>query len=270
MQSKGDEFVKRRTYFFEDPVNDEFSGVGKRRKITVGKDFRYLPRNVFWRIARFFVYRVIMTPFAYLFCHLQFRMKVIGKEKLRPYRKTGYFLYGNHTQIPGDGFIHNVLTFPTDAYVVVNPDNIAVRGTKNLMMMLGTLPTPTDFSGFKNFTKAIETRIEQGHAVVIYPEAHIWPYYTGIRPFPMTSFHYPISCDAPTFCFTVTYRRSKHGRARIVTYVDGPFTGEGETARAKQRDLHQKVYETMCMRAAIPENYAFHDYIPKEKSEETP
>ena len=261
--------MKRRTYVYEDPVNDEFSGVGKRRKVEVGKDFRYIQKNIFWRIARFFVYRVVMTPFAYLFCFFRFRMKVVGKEKLRPYRKEGYFLYGNHTQIPGDGFIHNVVSFPKDAYVVVNPDNIAVRGTKNLMMMLGALPTPTDFGGFKGFTHAIETRIREGHAVVIYPEAHIWPYYTGIRPFPATSFHYPAASGAPVFCFTVTYRRSKHGHVRIVAYVDGPFAGEGDNTRAKQNDLHHKVYDAMCVRAETPDNYAFHDYIQKNKTEET-
>ena len=45
-----------------------------------------------------------------------------------------------------------MITFPKDAYVIVNPDNIAARGTKNLIMMMGALPTPTTLGGFKGFS----------------------------------------------------------------------------------------------------------------------
>jgi hypothetical protein len=54
------------------------------------------------------------------------------------------------------------------------------------------LPLPDDMAATRNFTSAIEKRIDEGAAVFIYPEAHIWPYYTGIRPFGDASFSYPI------------------------------------------------------------------------------
>ena len=165
--------MKRKTFHYDDPVNDEFSGVGERRKVEVGSDFPYIRKNIFWRAAAFFVYRIVMTPFAYLYCFLKFRLKIVGKEKLRDHRDRGYFLYGNHTQIPGDAFIHNMITFPKDAYVIVNPDNIAARGTKNLIMMMGALPTPTTLGGFKGFSAAIEQRISEGHSVVILSLIHI-------------------------------------------------------------------------------------------------
>ena len=255
--------MKRKVFYYDDPVTDEFSGVGPRRHVEVGADFRFVRDNIFWRIARFFVYRVVLWPFAALFCFFRFRLKIVGREKLREFRKTGYYLYGNHTQIPGDAFIHNMVCRPKDAYVVVNPDNIAMRGTKNLIMMLGAIPTPTTLGGFKGFNAAIERRIAEGHCVVVYPEAHIWPYYTGIRPFPATSFRYPAASGTPSFCFTVTYRCSAHGRPRIVTYVDGPFYGNGDNIRAKQNDLREQIYGAMSARAAMPENYAFYDYLPR-------
>jgi len=260
--------VKRKTFYYKDPINDEFSGVGERRKVEVGADFPYIRKNILWRAAAFFVYRIVMTPFAYLYCFLKFRLKIVGKEKLRDYRDRGYFLYGNHTQIPGDAFIHNMITFPKDAYVIVNPDNIAARGTKNLIMMMGAVPTPTTLGSFKGFSAAIEKRISEGHGVVIYPEAHIWPYYTGIRPFPSTSFRYPAGDGAPVFCFTVTYRRSKRGKPRIVAYIDGPFESHGATIRDRQTELREKVYAAMCARAETPDNYAFYTYEPAMKNPE--
>lgn len=36
----------------------------------------------------------------------------------------------------------------------------------------------------RSFLDAIRTRIEEGSFIMVYPEAHIWPYYTGIRDFP--------------------------------------------------------------------------------------
>ena len=60
--------------------------------------------------------------------------------------------------------------------------------------------------------------------VVIYPEAHVWKYYTKIRPYPSTSFKFPVHCNVPAFCMTTTYYKRKLGKKPgIVVYIDGPF-----------------------------------------------
>ncbi len=259
--------MEKKTVYYSDELRDDFAGVGARPKIEIGEDFKYINKNIFWRAARFAFYRVFMTPFAFLFCKIKFGMKIVGKEKLKPFKKSGLYLYGNHTQIPADGFIPNVITFPQEAHVIVNPDNVALRGTKNLMLMLGAMPTPTNMRGFGAFQKALEERIAEKRAVVVYPEAHIWPYYTGIRPFPSTSFRYPAKDGAPVFSFTVTYRQSKRGKPRIVTYVDGPFYSESKSVRVREKELRDIVYNTMCSRAYTGENHAFIDYIKTEKEE---
>ncbi|MGN1095163.1 MAG: hypothetical protein ACI4QR_02110, partial [Eubacteriales bacterium] len=176
--------MKKKVVYYNDPINDEFSGIGERRKIEIGGDYPYIRKNIFYKIAAFIVYRIFVTPFAFLYCKIKFGMKIIGKEKLKPYKKDAFYFYGNHTQVPGDGFIPNTITFPKNTYVIVHPDNVALRGTGTLMMMLGALPTPTTLKGFAAFEKAVSQRINEKSAVVIYPEAHIWPYHTGIRPFP--------------------------------------------------------------------------------------
>ena len=118
---------------------------------------------------------------------------------------------------------------------------------------MGALPLPDGMDGYGNFLKAIETRINEGRAVVIYPEAHIWPYYTHIRPFADTSFHYPIKYQAPVFCFTNTYQKRKIGKKpKIVTYVDGPFfPNEDIPLRGRKKELRDRVYECMSERAKL-------------------
>ncbi len=252
--------------YYDDPLLDEFSGVGERAKVRVDASFPYIRSSPLWRLARFFVYRVIMRPVAYLYCKGKLHLRIEGKEKLLPYCKQGYFLYGNHTQIPGDGYMPNVLAFPKDVYMIVNPDNIAFPGTKNLMMMLGTLPIPTEISGFSAFDAALRTRLFEGGCIMVYPEAHIWPYCTFIRPFSAVSFRYPVKYNVPAFSFTVTYRRTKGGRPAVVAYVDGPFWGTGDCPKAKQQDLHRQVYSAMCARADTPENVAFVNYQLKAQN----
>lgn len=72
---------------------------------------------------------------------------------------------------------------------------------------------------------------------MIYPEAHIWPFYTGIRPFPDTSFRYPVQQKLPVFCLTNTYqRRGKSHIPQIVTYLDGPFYPDAELPAKLQKN----------------------------------
>ncbi len=248
------------TVYYRDPLNDEFSGI-TRPPIPVGRDFPFLREGRLYRLGKFFVYRVLATPVAFLYLKLKFGLKIEGREKLRAYRDTGYFLFGNHTQAPGDGLLAAMLPFPKEIQVLVHPDNIALKGTRTVMMMLGALPIPNELSGFAGFQEAIRYHLVKKRCVVVFPEAHIWPYATCIRPFPAVSFRYPVQYDAPSFCFTVTYRRGRFtGKPRMVATIDGPFFGRGEKLKDRQQDLRDQIFDTMTRRAGDPENVAFVRY----------
>lgn len=75
----------------------------------------------------------------------------------------------------------------------------------------------------KEFYRAVKTRIEEKNAVIIYPEGHLWPYYTGIRPFENTSFRFPVELNVPSFCMTTTYTGKQGKKPKITIYIDGPF-----------------------------------------------
>jgi hypothetical protein len=133
---------------------------------------------------------------------------------------------------------------------------------------MGGLPLPDDMAATRNFTAAIEKRIDEGAAVFIYPEAHIWPYYTKIRPFGDASFSYPIKQNTPVFCFTNTYqKKGKSEHPQIVTYIDGPFYPDKSLPLRKQRRvLRTEVYMAMCERAK-KSNVEWIKYIPAQEKE---
>lgn len=241
---------KRKVIYYSDELNDEFS-LAQITPKKIDGTYKYIHTSVFKRFTRFFWYRLVATPIAFLYTKVVFHQKTVGKRVLKGYKKQGYFLYGNHTQDIGDALIPSTLNFPKSNYVIVHPNNVSMPFLGRVTPSLGALPLPDDTAAYRNFAKAVEIRVSQGNAVVIYPEAHIWPYYTKIRPFTDVSFSYPVKHNAPVFCFTNTYQKHWLGkRPRIVTYIDGPFfANEDLPMRARKTDLRDRVYRCMCERA---------------------
>ncbi len=104
----------------------------------------------------------------------------------------------------------------------------------------------------KNFFDILKKRISKGQSITIYPEAHIWPYYTKIRPFKSVSFAYPVELSVPVFCITNTYQKCgrKNNKIKIVSYIDGPFYADSNLPKVKQKkELRDKVYNQMVERS---------------------
>lgn len=241
---------KRKIIYYTDELNDEFSVAQITPKPIDGK-YRYCHDSLFKRFTHFFWYRMVATPIAFLYVKVVFHHKTVGRQALKPYRKKGYFLYGNHTQDIADAFIPNMINCPQTNYVIVHPNNVSMPILGKITPSLGALPLPDDRVAYRNFLQAVSRRIAEGHTVVIYPEAHIWPFYTGIRPFPDTSFHYPVKAGVPAFCFTNTYQKRRFSKKpNIVTYVDGPFfPDETLSPAAQKKELRDRIYACMCERA---------------------
>lgn len=256
---------KRKVIYYRDELNDEFS-VAQITPKPIDGNYRYCYDSRWKQFTHWFWYRVVATPIAFLYVKAVFHQKTVGKEKFAAHQKDGYFLYGNHTQDIGDAFIPNVINFPKTNYVIVHPNNVSMPILGKITPSLGALPLPDDRIAYRNFLKAVDRRIGEGHSVVIYPEAHIWPYYTRIRPFPDTSFHYPVKAGVPAYCFTNTYQPRRFSKKpKIVTYVDGPFYPDGALSPAQQKaDLRNRIYTCMCERAKQSTVVQI-EYRPKEE-----
>jgi hypothetical protein len=54
-----------KTVYYTDELNDEFSGIPAKH-FYIPKDYVYVHKNLFYRFVTFLVYRLIMTPMAFL------------------------------------------------------------------------------------------------------------------------------------------------------------------------------------------------------------
>ncbi len=209
---------------------------------------------------------ILTLPLKVLYTKLKFRIKYVGREKFNLCKNRGYFIYGNHTQPIGDTMIPSLGNYPKRNFFIVSPENVSMPGLGGLVLLLGAIPVPCDFEGMKHFMKAVEDKIRNNFSVTIYPEAHIWPYYTHIRPYKEVSFHYPVQLSCPVYVLTNTYhQRGRNGRkVRIITYIDGPFfPDESLKFRDRLKELRDRVYECMELRSR-ESDFEYIEYRKKE------
>ena len=258
----------RKIIYYTDELNEEFS-TAKIKPRVIDENYKYIHKNPLWNFCSYALQNFISMPIKVLYQKIKFKLKYVGKEKLKPYKKQGYFIYVNHTQPFADTFIPSVAVYPKRNFLIVNPENVSMKGMHTLVEMLGAIPIPSNKEAMKNFLETIEKRIKSNYSITIYPEAHIWPYYTKIRPFKPVSFKYPVKLDTPVFCMTNTYQsygkknimkeskrnvksknKSYKEKIKIVTYIDGPFFANKElTPKEQQQDLRNRVYNCMVERS---------------------
>lgn len=193
------------------------------------------------------------------YCKFFLHIKVRGRKTLKG-MKGDFFIYGNHTQPVGDVFIPALCVLPKRIFTVVSTANYGIPVIGKILPYLGALPISGTLHGLKELNKAIEARIEKNHPVVIYPEAHVWEYYTDIRPYPETSFGFPVKLNKPAFAMTVTYRKGKIFKRPIAeVYLDGPFFPEGNSSSDKAKNLRDQVMNAMQERSKNS-NYSYIEY----------
>ncbi|MBO4693470.1 MAG: 1-acyl-sn-glycerol-3-phosphate acyltransferase [Clostridia bacterium] len=250
----------REVRYYND-YTDDFSK-SKNQSFKLPNDYEHIKTGFFSKLSSVVVYTlaiVFSSICLRIFLHLRFS----GKNKFKKVN-GGFFIYGNHTQSVGDVFIPALAAFPRRIYTVASTANYGIPVIGKILRPLGALPVIPTLKGISNLETAIKKRAEENHPIVIYPEAHVWDYYTGIRPFPDTSFKFPVKLDMPVFSMTATYKKSKFFKKPIINIIiDGPFYPEGETVKGKAQSLHDKVYESLTANAK-QSNFSYIEYKKAE------
>ena len=194
-------------------------------------------------------------------------MDVVGREKFKKAKGKGYVIYANHTNPYHDAF-SPALVADRRIFTIISPVNLKLPGIGKYLPYIGGMPLGTSPTTKKRFHESVDTRLKQKNCLVIYPEAHVWPYYTGIRKFPAgdKSFTYAARNDLPIFTMTTTYQKSKkkgQERPRMTVYVDGPFYPDPKKSEEQNRaELARKAYDSM-VKWSKKSNYEYFKYEKK-------
>lgn len=261
---------KTKIIYYTDELNDDFAGTNIKQK-KVDSNFKFINKNIFKRMFAFLIYYVIAVPVIWFYSRCIRHVKYVNRKAVRKLKEP-CFLYGNHTAAL-DAYSPGLICYPKRSKILVSPDTVSIKGIKNIVQMLGALPVPNDASGMKKFVQAVEYYNKKKQIITIYPEAHIWPFFTGVRNFKDASFAYPVITNSPVCAFFTAYSEPqgfmhKLRRANVTVYVSDPIYPDTTLPRKEaQKKLRDEVYAFM---KDCSEKYSTHKVIEYKHISEKP
>ncbi|MBQ6375483.1 1-acyl-sn-glycerol-3-phosphate acyltransferase [Candidatus Saccharibacteria bacterium] len=258
-----------RVFYYTSEEDDPIQTDEQEKHVEVGlpEGYEFIPRNVFVRMYAAVLYRIFWV-FGEWYERRYWGVKVHGREKLRAAKGKGYVLYANHTN-PFHDVFGPAIAADRRIFTVISPVNLKVPGIGKFLPLIGGMPLGKTPEEKKAFNEAVDERLKQKKVLVIYPEAHVWPYYTGVRKFPAgdRSFKYATRNNLPIYTLTTTYHKrkdQKHGDLpRMELYIDGPFVMDKKLDEdANRAKLAHEAYESM-KKNAKNSTYEYFRYIKK-------
>lgn len=251
--------MKKEKIRYYKSFTDDFSETANQN-FVLPDNYKWIKKDFFSKLLSAVIYAIAVL-FGEIYCRCFLHITFNGKKNFKKV-KGGFFVYANHTQPLGDVFTPALAAFPKRIYTVVSTANYGIPVIGKILPYLGAIPIVNSLSGMKEFNKALEYRVQSGHPVIIYPEAHVWEYYTGIRPFSDTSFKPAVKLNKPVFAMTVTYRKSKfYKKPKSKVFIDGPFYPIGNTLKEKSENLYNQVLSCMKNRS-LNSNFEYIKYLP--------
>ena len=260
-----------RIFYYESEEDDPIKTDEQEKKVEVGlpEGYEFIPKNVFVRMYSAFLFRVFWV-FGQWYERKYWQVKVYGRDKLKKAKGKGYVIYANHTN-PFHDVFGPAVAADRRIFTIISPVNLLVPGIGKKLPLIGGLPLGKTKEEKQAFNDAVDKRLAQKKCLVIYPEAHVWPYATKIRKFPAgdRSFKYATRNNLPIFTMTTTYHKrkdKKHGDLpRMDVYIDGPFYPDPKKSKEENRaDLAKKAYDSM-VKYSDRSTYNYFEYKKKKK-----
>jgi 1-acyl-sn-glycerol-3-phosphate acyltransferase len=242
--------MKRRkagsTIYYSDMLNDDFAQTKlKRPEVVDGYKFkRTNPINNFFSAI---LYYCLAHPILSLFC-IGRGITFSGKKNLKELKGKGYYVYGNHTTEWDEIVYASYICWSRRVNIVGYSDTTTIPVVKHIARALGYLPLGNSIKNQRDLMYAMKFYLDKKQVIVIYPEAHVWPYYTHIRPFPAASFHYPAKFNAPIVPLVTVYKKRicKKFKPCIKIIIGKPIYPKSDFTPAQNKVyLHDECYKQM-------------------------
>ena len=106
------------TVYYNNELDDEvINNSPKQRKID--KNYKYIHKNWFYKLISLFTYNCIAKPLAWICFKLVRRIKYKNKKVLKQFKKGGYFIYANHTDMFSDALSPAIICCPKTPKIII-------------------------------------------------------------------------------------------------------------------------------------------------------
>ena len=260
---------EERVFYYASEEDDPIKTDEQKNKIEVGlpDGYEFIPKHWWTRVYSSILYRLFWI-FGQWYERCYWQAKIYGREKLKEARGKGYVIYANHTN-PFHDVFGPAVAANRRIFTIISPVNLKVPGIGKYLPLIGGMPLGKTKEEKQAFNEAVDIRLGQKKALVVYPEAHVWPFYTGIKKFPAgdKSFKYASRNNLPIFTLTTTYHKRKNKKRgdlpRIDMYLDGPFWPDAEKTESENNAvLAEKAYDSM-VKYSKKNTYEYFKYIKK-------
>ena len=261
--------AEERVFYYASEEDDPIKTDEQEKKVEVGlpEGYEFIPKNPFVKLYSAVLFRIFKL-FGQYYERGYWQAKFYGREKLKKARGKGYVIYANHTN-PFHDVFGPALAADRRIFTIISPVNLKIPGIGKVLPYIGGLPLGKTKEEKQAFNDAVDERLKQKKVLVIYPEAHVWPYATKIRKFPAgdRSFKYAVRNNLPIFTMTTTYHKRKDKKRgdlpRMDVYVDGPFWPDAKLSEEENRaKLAKEAYDSM-VKYSKKSSYEYFQYRPK-------
>lgn len=244
--------AEERVFYYASEEDDPIKTDEQEKKVEVGlpEGYEFIPKNPFVKLYSAVLFRVFKL-FGQYYERGYWQVKIHGREKLKKAKGKGYVMYANHTN-PFHDVFGPAIAADRRIFTIISPVNLKIPGIGKTLPYIGGLPLGKTKEEKQAFNDAVDKRLAQKNCLVIYPEAHVWPYATKIRKFPAgdKSFKYAARNNLPIFTMTTTYHKRKDKKRgdlpRMDIYIDGPFWPDSAKSEDENRaKLAKKAYDSM-------------------------
>ncbi|MBR0467547.1 1-acyl-sn-glycerol-3-phosphate acyltransferase [Candidatus Saccharibacteria bacterium] len=260
---------EERIFYYASEEDDPIKTDEQEKKVEVGlpEGYEFIPKNPFVKLYSAALFRIFKL-FGQYYEKGYWQAKFYGREKLKKAKGKGYVIYANHTN-PFHDVFGPAIAADRRIFTIISPVNLKIPGIGKVLPYIGGLPLGKTTEEKKAFNEAVDKRLKQKKVLVIYPEAHVWPYATKARKFPAgdKSFKYAVRNNLPIFTMTTTYHKRKDDKRgelpRMDIYIDGPFWPDANLSEDENRaKLAKEAYDSM-VKYSKKNSYEYFQYRPK-------
>lgn len=264
MASRKD-WKKTKTIHWKDEINQDFNEIGLKRK-GVPQNYKYIRKSPIYWFFSHLLYYVIAKPLLWPFIFLH-GVRTKNKKALKAFKGKGAFIYANHVAF-ADCFKYELILHKR-LDIIGFSDALSIPVAGKLASMLGYIPLPLkeDRDNFHKMVDGINYLVkEKHHYCLIFPEAHIWPYYTKIRNWKNNALIYPALLNAPIIPAVTVWQKRWWRKTPYQRVVFGTpiYPKEGESITYNKDYLHQ---ECIAQMHEIAKKYNEVEYIKYIKDE---
>ena len=256
-----------KTIYYKDELNDDFASTQDMAKKQIDEKYNYFKVDKFFlKALSKTLYYILAKPVLWLLNKIIFDLKFVNKKVFRQRGKKGCFIYANHTNYLPDATVGSLVHWGQNQ-VVCGSEPVTIPVIGPLVAGVGALPLGNTISAKKNFMKFMKSRLDKNDSISIYPEAHIWPYFTGVRNFIPGSMAYPCEYNVPSFSITMCYQKKKFSKSpKMIAICDGPFYPDLELPKKERiNKLRDEIYITMVENTKKYSTYEYYKYIKQDE-----